>query len=207
MVLVNLKGVEMSRKTQSSVLEAPVKSGKTVNVTSNSKQEDKKMSKTETTVKTETKAPEAEEIKKSVKFYDLVSFEMKEAEIKASFTPPATFQEAMTALSTMLSGNQESLRDALIPILRNAAIANQKRTAIGENGAPKRIVLDQIKTFRDVPPFNAMVTAERGKPGWKEQYQKQTDAIVAEVKGVPFIVNAIKAKAAADTGTEDGDEE
>src|SRR6266850_2630085 len=84
MVLVNLKGVEMSRKTQSSVLEAPVKSGKTVNVTSDSKQEDKKMSKTEPTEKTETKAPEAEEIKKSaeeikksVKFYDLVSFEMK----------------------------------------------------------------------------------------------------------------------------------
>ena len=198
----------MSKRSKSTeVLDAPAAVGKTVNnVTTNSNQKEVKiMSKTETTPVV--KAPEAEEISKTIKFYDLKTFDLSETTIKATFTPPATFQEAMTALSTLMQGNQESLRDALTPILRNAALTNQKKTAIGENGASKKIVLDQIKNFRDVPPFSTIVTAERGKPGWKEQYQKQTDAIIAEVKNVPFIVNAIKAKAAADTGAdeEDGD--
>jgi hypothetical protein len=158
---------------------------------------------------TEKKAPEvkAEEIEKTYKYYDLQTFELKETTGKFNFTPPATFDDALQALNALFSGNDAALKEAITPILRNAAIANNRREIIGANGASKKIVLDQIKTFRDAPEFSVIVTAERGKPGWKEQYAKQTSTILEQVKNVPFIVNAIKGKAAADTGAEDTESE
>ena len=151
--------------------------------------------------------PQAEEIEKKVKFFDLATFELKEATFKASFTPPATFDEAVSALNSLMGSDPEKMKAALTPILRDAAIASQKKIAVGENGAPKKIVLDYIKNYRDIPPFSSIVTTEKGKsPDWKKQYDVQTVRILEEIKNVPFIVNAIKAAAALSTASDEDED-
>ena len=148
-----------------------------------------------------------EEIEKKVKFFDLATFELKEATFKASFTPPATFDEAVSALNSLMGNDPEKMKAALTPILRDAAIASQKKIAVGENGAPKKIVLDYIKNYRDIPPFSSTVTTEKGKsPDWKKQYDVQTVRILEEIKNVPFIVNAIKAAAALSTASDEDED-
>jgi hypothetical protein len=162
---------------------------------------EKKMSKTEE----KTEAVTAETAKKKIRFYDLTTFELKEKEVPLSFTPAASYEEGFARLQASLNDDAEALRDAVNTILREKEFAAQKRQAIGDNGASKKIVLDQIKNWRDVPPFDAIVTTEKGKDGWKPQYDKQTAAILEQAKDVPFVVNAIKAKAAKDT-SDDSDE-
>src|SRR5207244_13276756 len=132
---------EMMKRKKSegsiAVIEAPASQVKPLTSNSESRKE-KKTSKTENAPV----VPQAEEIEKKVKFFDLATFELKEATFKASFTPPATFDEAVSALNSLMGSDPEKMKAALTPILRDAAIASQKKIAVGENGAPKEIVLD-----------------------------------------------------------------
>jgi len=185
------------------VLDPPVSNPVKPLTTNNESRKVKTMSK-------EQNAPttvQPEEIEKKVKFFDLATFELKEATFKASFTPPATFDEAVSALNSLMGNDPEKMKAALTPILRDAAIASQKNIAVGENGAPKKIVLDYIKNYRDIPPFSSIVTTEKGKsPDWKKQYDVQTVRILEEIKNVPFIVNAIKAAAALSTASDEDED-
>src|SRR5438270_10318419 len=113
------------------VLDPPVSNPVKPLTSNNESRKEKKMSKTET-VPT---VPQAEEIEKKVKFFDLATFELKETTFKASFTPPATFDEAVSALNSLMGSDPEKMKAALTPILRDAAIASQKKIAVGENGA------------------------------------------------------------------------
>ena len=185
------------------VLDPPVSNPVKPLTTNQESRKVKQMSKTETVPA----VPQAEEIEKKVKFFDLATFELKEATFKASFTPPATFDEAVSALNSLMGSDPEKMKAALTPILRDAAIASQKKIAVGENGAPKKIVLDYIKNYRDIPPFSSIVTTEKGKsPDWKKQYDVQTVRILEEIKNVPFIVNAIKAAAALSTASDEDED-
>src|SRR5207237_3132478 len=187
------------------VLDPPVSNPVKPLTTNQESRKVKQMSKTETS--NAPQAPQAEEIEKKVKFFDLATFELKEATFKASFTPPATFDEAVSALNSLMGNDPEKMKAALTPILRDAAIASQKKIAVGENGAPKKIVLDYIKNYRDIPPFSSIVTTEKGKsPDWKKQYDVQTVRILEEIKNVPFIVNAIKAAAALSTASDEDED-
>jgi len=185
------------------VLDPPVSNPVKPLTTNQESRKVKQMSKTETVPA----VPQAEEIEKKVKFFDLATFELKEATFKASFTPPATFDEAVSALNSLMRSDPEKMKAALTPILRDAAVASQKKIAVGENGAPKKIVLDYIKNYRDIPPFSSIVTTEKGKSkDWKGQYDLQTVRILEEIKNVPFIVNAIKAAAALSTASDEDED-
>src|SRR5437667_4163116 len=97
----SLNGTRMKKKKSEgsiAVLHLPVSNPVkplTSNITNNESRKEKKMSKTENAPV----VPQAEEIEKKVKFFDLATFELKEATFKASFTPPATFDEAVSALN------------------------------------------------------------------------------------------------------------
>jgi len=188
------------------VIEPPAQLVKplTSNNSNNEPRKEKKMSKTENAPNVSV-APEV--IEKTAKYFDLSTFELKEAPFKVSFTPPATFDEAVSALNSLMGADPEKMKAALTPILRDAAIASQKKIAVGENGAPKKIVLDYIKNYRDIPPFSSIVTTEKGKSKeWKGQYDLQTVRILEEIKNVPFIVNAIKAAAALSTASDEDED-
>src|SRR5207237_9262757 len=57
-----------------------------------------------------------EEIEKKVKFFDLATFELKEATFKASFTRPATFDEAVSALTSLMGIDIDKQYDERISI-------------------------------------------------------------------------------------------
>jgi hypothetical protein len=192
----------MGRKSKgSAVLEA-------AGVSVNSKEgKEKIMSKEENAATSqETQKVTAETASKKIKFYDLSTFEETEKTVDLSFTPAGSQEEALTRLSAALNSDEEALRDAINSILRDKEFAAQKRTAIGENGAPKKVVLDFIKNWRDVPPYSSLVTTEKGDANWKKEYNAQTSAILKDVKDVPFVVNGIKAKAASFAGSDDDSE-
>jgi hypothetical protein len=58
----------------------------------------------------------------------------------------------------------------------------------------KQSVLKHVNVYRNSPKYKGLVTVERGHKDWKEQYQKQTEKILSEVKDVPFIMDAIRAE-------------
>src|SRR6267142_6691566 len=185
------------------VLDQPVSNPVKPSTTNNESRKVKQMSKEQNAIV----APVVEVIEKTAKFFDLSTFELKEAPFKVSFTPPATFDEAVSALNSLMGSDPEKMKAALLPILRDAAVASQKKIAVGENGAPKKIVLDYIKNYRDIPPFSSIVTTEKGKSKeWKGQYDLQTIRILEEIKNVPFIVNAIKSAAALSTASDEDED-
>jgi len=186
------------------VLDLPVSNPVKPSTSNKESRKEKTMSKTENAPNVSV-VPEV--IEKTAKYFDLSTFELKEAPFKVSFTPPATFDEAVSALNSLMGSDPEKMKAALTPILRDAAIASQKKIAVGENGAPKKIVLDYIKNYRDIPPFSSIVTTEKGKSKeWKGQYDLQTVRILEEIKNVPFIVNAIKAAAALSTASDEDED-
>jgi len=146
------------------------------------------MSKTETTETTN-------ELKGSIKAYNLETLALVDAPYTAKFTPANDVASAMTLL-----GNDEKL---ILSILNGAAeakaLSDGKANAFADGKhVPKTSVLKYINQYRTSPMFSGLVTVERGKEGWKEQYSKQTEAILSKVKDNEFIMSAIRAEKITD---------
>lgn len=84
---------------------------------------------------------------------------------------------------------------------------SEKRKEVLSLGAPKKVALDFIKPFRMIPPYSSMVTDERGKGKWKDQYTSQTKALLKDVAGNEFMLNAIRAAAATSSDEDDNSDE
>jgi hypothetical protein len=150
------------------------------------------------------KTVEVKKIEKKVKFYDLTDLMMKSQDIKLDFTPAGNFQEALQRISA--GAKSEELTEMLNSILESKAISEAKKNQIPGGFASKKVVMEFIKSYRVVPQFAALVTLEKGDAGWKPQYDKQTDAILGQIKNIPFLMDSLKAIAATSTD-EDGSEE
>lgn len=152
-------------------------------------------------IPTETKAPEAKEIKTTLRGYDLSNLKPISKEITVSFMASADPQDAVSRL-----GNDPVV---LLKILNDAleakTISDAKSSAVPSGFASKKTVLDFIKNYRQVPTFASMVKLEKGDAGWKDQYNVQTDAILSQILSVPFMMDALKAIAAA-APADDSDE-
>src|SRR5437667_12287691 len=97
------------KKSEGSIAVLPVSNPIKPLTTNNESRKVKQMSK-------EQNAPttvQPEEIEKKVKFFDLATFELKEATFKASFTPPTTFDEAVSALNSLMGSDPEKMKAAL----------------------------------------------------------------------------------------------
>jgi hypothetical protein len=92
--------------------------------------------------------------------------------------------------------------------LRNQTVAEEKKKRLPANSASKKTVLDFIKSYRAVPQFANLIVGEKGKDkNWKPSYDAQTDAILGQIKNVPFIMENLKALAAAAPDSDDDNEE
>lgn len=147
------------------------------------------MSKTESTV--------SNVIEKKYKVFDLDTLAIKEIPVKVTFTPATDVGEAQSRLGN----DTKVILEALNSALREKTLADARNEAKG-NGVPKAAVLKYINPYRLNSPYKELVTVERGKDGWKEQYAKQTTAILEAVKNVPFIMDAIK-----NSAWEDGEDD
>lgn len=147
---------------------------------------------------------ETEKLSKTFKLYNLDTMKMVPVELKdIEFTPAADSKEAFARI-----GNDEKvLLEALNALLKSKTISDAKKSKMPTNSASKKTVLDFIKNFRVSPTFSSMVTLEKGQPGWKPQYDKQTDAILSQISQVPFMMDNLRAIAAAAPDTDDETDE
>lgn len=139
-------------------------------------------------------------IKKTFKFFD-ENFTSQSKDIEVKFVPATTYAEALQRLN-----DEKTATAALNVALENLAVAEERKKVVGSLGLSKKAVLDFIKPFRGVPKYAALVTTEKGDAGWKDQYNKQTDAILADCKGNEFVMMNIRA-AAQNASDDDTDED
>lgn len=155
---------------------------------------------------TENAAPATDnKVKKSVKFFDLSTGKEGKKEYEFIFNPSENYADAMTRVQA-IANSEKLILAALNSVLESSAASEAKKTAIPENGVSKKAVLEFLKPFRNIPPYSADVTKEKGQDGWKEQYNKQTDHILADAIKNEFMLNAMKA-AASVSSTDDSDED
>ena len=63
--------------------------------------------------------------------------------------------------------------------------------------------MEYIKSYREIAPFDAMITVSDKRKASAEEWNKQTVAILEQVKNIPFIMNAIRAASAKANATEE----
>lgn len=177
----------MRKKQNTSLLPSPDShESETSNPLTNSKTEKPKMSANEVV------AAAAETIKKSFKFFNLSNLKLEAKDIEVTFTPATEIPVAVERL-----GNDSKLVLSILnDALREKTVQDAKKNAAPEGVASKKTVLDFIKSFRMSPTFATIVTTEKGDAGWKDQYNKQTDAILSQILQVPFMMDQLKAIAA-----------
>lgn len=185
--MTRTKGNEMRKKQNTSLLPSPDShESETSNPLTNSKTEKPKMSANEVV------AAAAETIKKSFKFFNLSNLKLEAKDIEVTFTPATEIPVAVERL-----GNDSKLVLSILnDALREKTVQDAKKNAAPEGVASKKTVLDFIKSFRMSPTFATIVTTEKGDAGWKDQYNKQTDAILSQILQVPFMMDQLKAIAA-----------
>lgn len=161
---------------------------------------------------------------KVYKYFDLETFESKEKSVDVNFVPPTSLAEATAAV-----GNDESiLLKAVTDFLRAKAYSEAERSVISLGGR-KSVVMDVIKPFRSMGPWNKMfVLGADGKPV-KETYTikrgdrkgqtvtedkidrpAQTRAILTMIKSNPQMLESIKnasLEATNETDENDGDDQ
>jgi hypothetical protein len=163
--------------------------------------EGKKMSKTQ-----ETAAPAAYEIKKNVKVFDLATFKSEKVEVKTQFTPAPDYKSALERVQT-LPNAETIIVSAFNSILERAALNAAKTSALGPDKVSRKVVLDFVNAFRMRPDIAAIVTLEKGQPGWKEQYNRQTDTLLEKVAANPFMLDSIRQTAALSVDSDDDAED
>lgn len=130
------------------------------------------------------------DFKRNVKVLD-ENFDSKTIEVAGTFNPADSYEKALE----MFGNDQGKILDALNSVLKAQAIQAQVEAKTA-GAFDERFVMKFIKTFRSVPPFNAI-----------EKESEQTKAILEQIKTVPFLLQSLKdfVKAQAEEG--DSEEE
>lgn len=138
-------------------------------------------------------------IKKAYRFFN-ESLQLVSKEVEVQFTPAVDAAEAMQRL-----GNDEKLiLKALNAQLQRLAISDARKSALA-GGLSKKILLNVIKPFRSMPPWNSMVDENLTGPAKSEARKKQTEALLELVKSNSVMLEAVKA-ASANSDDEDDDD-
>ncbi len=157
------------------------------------------MSKTEKE-KEKVEDSKVETIKKTFKFFNLETMkDEKSEEISITFTPPESLEAAMARI------DETAALEAVTDYLRSRTVLDAKRANVPAGSCPKKVVLDFVKGYRVSPIFASMITIEKKGPARSAQYRAQTEAILSQVSQVPFMMENLRAIAAAAPVTVDGD--
>lgn len=112
--------------------------------------------------------------KRTVKYYD-DNFDLKEKTVEGKIVTASTLDEA----KELFANDSAKILDALNTVLRENQIALAMNAASG--GMEERFIMGFIKPMRSMAPFNL-----------EEDEKKQTSAILAQVKTVPFLLEGLK---------------
>lgn len=157
------------------------------------------------------------EIKKTYKFFDLDTLELKSEEKVITFEPAKDLAEAQARVG----GDETTLLKALNTFLRSEAL-KAAEAEVTAKGGKRSVVLAVAKPFRALPPFSQMfvMVPEKdasGNPTGKSvplvkdgekviDRKAQTKAILELVKSNSAMLETIKAGSASDSDDEDNDE-
>lgn len=139
--------------------------------------------------------PKTEKVQKTYRYFDLETFDEKSETVEITFTPAPSYADALARI-----GSDEKIATLAINGYLQRMAFREKKSEVARKGAPKKIVLNVIKPFRALPPWDAMA----------EDRPAQTKAILDAIRTNDVMVGAIKAASlkAAESGEEDeGDEE
>lgn len=198
----------MSKKSSKSTdvaLKGAASKSETINKSENSK-ENKTMSTTEKTAPATTETDNTFE--KTFKFIDLATMKDQKVTKTVTFVPAADFKSALERLSSVEKG-EEKATSAVNTVLRDVEIQNVRKASVPANAAPRNVVLDFIKPYRNGPTFAKLMeidgkVIEKGDKRWKPLYDAQTESVLDAIKDIPFIMEQLKGIAAS--ASFDGDE-
>lgn len=114
------------------------------------------------------------------------------------FSKDTPLEEVMSKLNEL-----NRWTDALNYLLRNEALKDAKKRA-GVSGTINRAVLMEfIKPYRELPDFAKYITSEDKRKATSEEWNAQTNAILNQIKNVPFIMDSIRTKSALANETDE----
>ena len=85
-------------------------------------------------------------------------------------------------------------RDAANFLIRNEALKQARKDAGVSGGINRVVLMEFIKPYRDLPQFSGLITSSDKRKATAEEWDKQTNAILDQIKNVPFIMDSIRAK-------------
>lgn len=133
------------------------------------------------------KTPEPITVKKSYEFFD-ENLVMQKKEVEVTFNLANTYEEAVTRL-----GNDPAkLLEGANVVIRREALSEARKNAGVSGGINRAVLMEFIKPYRELPQFASMITASDKRKATAEEWDKQTSSILEQIKGVPFIMDAIK---------------
>lgn len=147
------------------------------------------------------------EIKKTYKYFDLDTFEVKSEEKTVIFEPAKDLAEAQSRVG----GDEATLLRALNSFLRTSALRDAENE-VTSKGGKRTVVLAVAKPFRALPPFSQMFKKDASGAVVVENGEKvvdraaQTKAILDMIKTSPTMLESIKAGSQIEDEDGAGDE-
>lgn len=120
------------------------------------------------------------------------NFNFVEKQVEGKFNDPKTYEDAVLAFG----GDQGKVLDALVSVLRQKQILAKISEVSG--GIEERYVLKFIKPMRSMAPFDnpASVAPDGKEIGTNKKGDidegRQTEAILAQIKTIPFLLDGLK---------------
>lgn len=156
-------------------------------------------------------------LKKKYEYFD-ENFELQTKEVLVEFTLIGPVYPDNATAEQKAAIDQEVTQSALAELnrindfvgaanflIRREALKNARLSAGISGGINRAVLMEFIKPYREAEPFASMISATDKRKATAEEWDKQTKAIIDQIKNVPFMVNSIKALSAKANETEDSE--
>ena len=137
-------------------------------------------------------------IKKTYEYFD-ENLVMQSKEVEVKFTPAVTYEEGVARLNS----DAGRILEGINIVLRKSALSEARGAAGVSGGINRAVLMDFIKPYRELPQFASMITATDKRKATAEEWNKQTSAILEQIKNVPFIMTSIRELSTKVNETED----
>ena len=131
-------------------------------------------------------------IKKTYEYFD-ENLQLQKKEVEVKFTPAVTYADAVSRLSN----DSAKLLEGANLVLRREALKNARTDAGVSGGINREVLMEFIKPYREIPEFASMISASDKRKATAEEWNKQTQAILDQIKNVTFIMKGIRERSAA----------
>lgn len=116
------------------------------------------------------------------------NLELVKKTVEVEFVPATSYEEAVSRLGNDVN----KMLDGLNSIIRRETLSEARKTAGVSGGINREVLMNFIKPYRDLPVFAKMISAEDKRKASAEEWNAQTNAILEQIKNVPFVIDSIK---------------